>query len=1174
MKSAGFIHLHNHSDYSLLDGMLKITDDKDNPSEFLKSLAARKVPALAITDHGNMFGAVEFYFAASEIGIRPIIGCEIYISGGAMTDHSSRKDTGHLTLLAKDYQGYQNLMLLVSKGYTEGFYYDPRIDKELLSRHHEGLIALSGCLKSHIARACSENRLDDAVKRACEYRDIMGKEDFYLELMDHGIPEEKTALANLLEVSKRTSIPVVATNDCHYVKKEDWLAHDVHMCISTGATLDDPKRLRIQTHELYFKSAEEMIKLFSHTPQSITRTIDIAEMCHVKIPTDKLLLPHFEVPDKLRGLDPETYLEKLCREGLKAKLAGEIPEEYESRLKFELSVIKRMGFASYFLIVRDFIEFARSRNVPVGPGRGSGAGSLVAYSLDITRVDPIVNGLLFERFLNPDRKTMPDLDIDFSDEGRAQVIEYVKEKYGSGNVAQIITFGTIKARSAIKDVGRVKGIPLPEVARLVKMIPPADVTIYKALHSVPEFRQAAQDPKVKELLELAQKLEGLKRHSSVHAAGTVITRAAVTKYTPLAVKNNVVTTQYSGEDLTRLGLLKIDFLGLRTLTVIENTAEMVRKNRDPGLDIQKIPLDDPKTFKLLRSAKSTGIFQLESEGMRRLIKNLKPTVFSDISALVALYRPGPMRSGMLETFVERKNGKKRIVYDHPLMEPILKDTYGTIVYQEQVMEIAKKLGGASPGQADGLRKAMGKKNPEEMEKARHKFTQGCRANNIPPRLATKIFDQMAQFAEYGFNKSHATAYALVAYQTAYLKAHYPLEFMTALLTSEIGRSPINVEGKENKLATYLEKTRKMGISILPPDVQASFRDFSIENSPQGKESIRFALSAIKNVGGEAVNSIVDARRAGAFKSLGDLCSRVDPGTVNRKALESLARAGALDRLYPGVRPEESRSRALSEIDRTLEIEVRLRNERERGQELLFGSGDNRTNGFLPAEDADIKPLAEHVLLQYEKDVLGFYFSGHPLGRYQKLLEMVASHSITTVLSGRTGPKVRLAGMIVHTRRMQTKKGEPMARFELEDLTGSINIMVFPKKFAKISGRIATNKTVVVMGRVKARIGEDSSQVEIFADDVMPLYEALSRWGKSLMLSFPKTGAMEDDQLAVLKNVLDSHPGRCPVCLKFDTPAHGTAIVETSKRVAITAELIKEVEKTLGERTWLIESVSL
>ncbi len=1181
MKSAGFIHLHNHSDYSLLDGMLKFADDKGHPSEFLKSLAAKKIPAVAVTDHGNMYGAVEFYMAASEMGIRPIIGCEVYITKGSRTDRTpkSREDTSHLTLLAKDSEGYQNLMLLVSKGFTEGFYYDPRIDKDLLSKHHEGLIALSGCINSHVAIPCLENNIELACRQAAEYRDIMGNDNFYIELMDHGLEDEKKAIPGLLEVSKRTSIPAVATNDCHYPHKEDWEAHDAHICISTGSFIDDPKRLKFGSNEFYFKSPEEMIKLFSYMPKAVSNTIDIAERCHVKIATDKLFLPHFDVPGNFRGLTVDEYLEKRCHDGLKIKLGGDIAANYAERLKYELSVIKKMGFSSYFLIVEDFINQARKMDVPVGPGRGSGAGALVAYSLDITKIDPLAHGLLFERFLNPDRKTMPDLDIDFSDDGRSKVIDYVKEKYGAGNVAQIITFGTIKARSAIKDVGRVMGFQIAEVDKLAKMFPSVqDITVYKALHSIPELKEAAKDPKVKKLFELAQKIEGLKRHTSVHAAGTVITKEAVLKYTPLANRNtkNIVTTQYQGETLTKLGLLKIDFLGLRTLTVIKHTIELVRRRSNPALDIEKIPLDDAKTFDLLCSAKTMGIFQLESDGMRELIRNLKPSIFSDISALVALYRPGPMQSGMLDLFVERKHGKQKIVYDHPMMEPVLKDTYGTIVYQEQVMETAKRLGRFSPGEADSLRKAMGKKNPEEMEKMRSKFTSGCKENGIQQKLATKIFDQMAQFAGYGFNKSHSVAYALLSYQTAYLKANYPLEFMTALLTSEIGHSPIGAEDKENKLVTYLDDTKEMGINLLAPDAQTSFSNFAIEKETGGRESIRFALSAIKNIGTESVDAIVLARqKGGCFKSLPDFCRRIEQKHVNRKVIESLTKSGAMDSLYAGLKPEESRAKALAETEGIIEQENRVRQEVESGQGFLFDTGTAPAGHNPEAGGAAVEPMAEHTLLQFEKEVLGFYLSGHPLGKYRRQLTMAATHTIKEAVSGKVTGPARLAGMITQVKKMQTRKtNEQMARFELEDLTGTINAIVFSKKFALLSSKIAPNQIVAVLGNIKPSQLAGGPGGEIFAEDVLPLYDALSKWGRHFILTLPQSSVLEEKHLESLRKIFALHPGRCPVYFRVSTPKHGPVMVETGERVALCEQLTSDIEKTLGEKTWQIQSASL
>lgn len=1169
MKSAGFIHLHNHSEYSLLDGMLRITSMEGHPSDFLKFLAEKRVPALAITDHGNMYGAMEFYWTASSLGIRPIIGCEVYVAKDSMKDKSiSRKDSGHLTILVKDWTGYKNLIKLVSLGFLEGFYYDPRIDYEHLAKYHEGLIVLSGCLKSHIAKACKQNNIEEALKLATDLRDIVGPENFFLELMDHGIPEEQIVLKNLLEISQKTGIPVVATNDCHYWTRDDWEPHDVCLCISTNAKLDDPDRMRYNTREIYFKSPEEMIALFSHTPHAIKNTIEIAERCHLKIETGKLYLPHFEVP--IKGMSDEEYLKKLCYEGLKVKI-GEITPDYLERLKFELSVINRMGFASYFLIVMDFIKYARQNNIPVGPGRGSGAGSLVAYALDITRVDPIVHGLLFERFLNPDRKTMPDLDIDFSDEGRAKVIEYVKQKYGHESVANIITFGTIKARSAIKDVGRVMDIPLSEVNNICRLIPSdPKITLYHVQNTVPEIKKLKENPKIKKLFEIAQKIEGLKRHTSVHAAGVVITKEAVTDYVPLANRNtkDVITTQYDGVMLTKLGLLKVDFLGLRTLTVIESVSEMIRKTKISDFDIDKIPLDDKNTFKLLCSGHTTGIFQLESEGMRQLIGGLKPNTFSDIAALVALYRPGPIQSGMLDLFVERKHGRKKILFEHPLMEPILKDTYGTIVYQEQVMEIAKRLGNFSPGEAESLRKSMGKKDPDEMEKLRTQFIEGCKSHEINSRLANKIFDQMLQFAGYGFNKSHSVAYALLAYQTAYLKANFPLEFMASLLTSEIGHSPVDVQDKENKIVTYIEEAKNMKIEILSPDINRSFGYFSIETEHQ-KPAIRFALSSIKNVGESIVEQIVQERtNAGKFKSLNDLLVRLGSKQINKRVLESLAKAGAFDSFYPDEKKEVSRAKVLSEILGSSNGDSFYS---DREQFLFTGDIKVKTDGHEKhLEDV----LSEHTLLQYEKEVLGFYFSGHPLASFKRHISMVSNTSIEKILKGEVqqDSTVRFAGVILQVKKMVSKKGQTWAKFDVEDLTGSITVYMFPQKYSKLSNKLVPNHIIVVYGRIKSSSSSGNPTPEVYVEDILNIYDAISKSARNLVVSFSNGILLDEKRLASFQNVLNKYPGNCPVYFKVNTRTSGNYIVETSEKVALSRNLFKDIEKILGEKTWFVESV--
>ncbi|MBI4657045.1 MAG: DNA polymerase III subunit alpha [Elusimicrobia bacterium] len=1166
MKSAGFVHLHNHSEYSVLDGMLRITDGEGHASEFLKELAEKKVPALAITDHGNMYGAMEFYFTASSLGIKPVIGCELYVARDSIKQKSgTRRDNGHITILAENYEGYLNLIQLVSRAFLEGFYHDPRIDKELLSRYGKGLIVLSGCLKSHIARLCADGSVEEAVKLAGEYGEILGKGNFYIELMNHGLPEEQAALKNLVEVSKKTSIPVVATNDCHYQKKDDYEAHDVHICISTNSLVEDADRMRMNTNELYFKSPEEMIALFSDVPDAVKNTLEIAQRCNVKIETGKLYLPHFNVPPPYKG--PDAYLKVLCESGLGKKM-GAVSQEYAGRLAYELSVIENMGFASYFLIVSDFINYAKSNGIPVGPGRGSGAGSLVAYSLGITMVDPIKHGLLFERFLNPDRKTMPDLDIDFSDEGRDKVIEYVRNKYGKDNVANIITYGTIKAKSAVRDVGRVMNVPLAQVNTIAKLIP-ANATLYQAFSTVPQMKEMCQDPKIKKLFDIALKIEGLRRHTGVHAAGVVITREPVSGYAPLSNRNTkeVVTTQYDGNMLTRLGLLKVDFLGLRTLTVIETGCGFI-KEKNKKFDIYEIPTDDEKTFKLLCSGHTTGVFQLESEGMKELIRSLKPSNFNDISALVALYRPGPIQSKMLELFVERKHGRKKIVYEHPLLEPVLKDTYGTIVYQEQVMEIAKSMGGCSPGQADSLRKAMSKKNPEEMEKFREIFISGAKKNDITGKLAAKIFDQMLQFALYGFNKSHSVAYALLAYQTAYLKANYPLEFMSALLTSEIGHSPVDVQDKENKLVTYVEEAQEMGIKVLPPDVNFSKTYFSIEDF-NGEKALRFALNAVKNVGEGVVELIVQEReKSGVFKSTAQLSGRMDIRQLNKRVMESLAKAGALDDLYPEGIKEEKRSKAI------LEVEAMFNGSSKKtdiNQELLFGVPGERDGNGSDGCNAE-RLLNEHTILKYEKEVLGFYLSGHPLASCSRYTQMINNATVEKIFKKEipAGSKVRIAGILLYVKNTRTKKGEQMARFEIEDLTGSIQVCMFPETYSRYSSGLVQNQIIVVSGTVKAS-NLDREALELVAEEVHGLYEAISRWGRHLVISFSDGVLLDENQLTALKHVLSKHAGSCPVYFRLNTRGSGKYLIETSIKTGLSENLFKEIETTLGEKTWQVES---
>jgi DNA polymerase-3 subunit alpha len=1170
--AAPFVHLHNHTEYSLLDGATRLTDDKGNPSEFIKTMAAAKFPALAITDHGNLFGAVEFYQVCTEVGIKPLIGIEAYIAPASRLDRkgSPAEAAHHITLIAHNEKGYKNLLKLTSRSYLEGFYYKPRIDKEILAPHAEGITALSGCLKGEIASALLRDDRPKAEKALDEFRQIFGKDNVYLELMDHGLPDQKKVFRELVEMGRRTGAPLVATNDCHYFKKEDHFAHDVLLCIGTGKTLDDPKRLRYASPEFYYKLPQDMVKTFAEVPQALANTLAVAEKSQLTLTFNQILLPRYDVPV---GESPETYLEKLCLEGLKKRM-GLLRPEYKTRLDYELGIIRKMGFATYFLIVWDFIRYARSQGIPVGPGRGSGAGALTAFALAITTIDPIANGLLFERFLNPERRSMPDLDIDFSDDGREKVIEYVRHKYGEACVAQIITFGSMLARLVVRDVGRVLDIPLPEVDRVTRLIPrELGVTIHAALQAVPELQTLYKtDPKVKRLLDLAQKLEGLKRHTGVHAAGTIIAAGELTEHVPLAKSNkDVVTTQYNDEALLKLGLLKVDFLGLRTLSVIRDAVRLVRDRHTPDFDIETISLEDAATFTLLAQAKTGGVFQLESGGMRDLLRKLKPTSLSDVVALISLYRPGPMGSGMLDEFVARKHARSKVTYDHPLLESLLKDTYGIIVYQEQVMQIAQVLAGYSPGQADLLRKAMGKKIPEILQQQKDTFLKGCHDKGIDKRVAEKMFDLIVQFGGYGFNKSHASAYGLVSYQTAFLKANYPVEFMAAVLTSEIGHSNLGSKEVESKLVTYLGEAEEMGIRILPPDVRSSGAVFAVENPPEDRQTprIRFGLLAVKNVGDGAVASILETRKAqGAFQSLDEFCARVDTRQTNRKVVESLVKAGAFDALRPPA-PDENeatrmtalcrwRSGLFARVEEALGRASGAREEAAQGQGALFDLAG--VSGMRPAQSAPGMPAEEewheHTLLAHEKEVLGFYLSGHPLARYRREVKAYTTHTLSRLPESGF---VRVAGMIANTKKTLTKTGQAMARFKLEDLEGEVECVVFPKTFTPEVARFLTIHEMVV---VKARVETRNDDKNLLVEEVAPLKEARRRFIKKVEITLATAG-LEEGLLGRLDKLCAQHPGACALSLRVETPTHGDFALATPRRVAPTDGFLNDAEKLLG-----------
>ncbi|MFH1239292.1 MAG: DNA polymerase III subunit alpha, partial [bacterium] len=1085
---------------------------------------------------------------AIEAGVKPIIGCEIYVAPGSRFDKTSRgisEASYHLTLLAKDEEGYKNLIRLVTIAYLEGFYYRPRVDKEILAQYHKGLIALSGCLNNEI----SQNILKDDMERArltiYEYTQIFGQDNFYLEIQDHHLEEQKKVNPVLVELSKKESVPLVATNDCHYLTKGDAYAHEVLLCIGTGKKMNEPDRLKLPSEEFYFKSPQEMEELFKEIPEALANSVKIAERCNLRLNFDKIYLPHYHIPDKSKETDLDDYLKKLCEEGLKQRYP-QITPPIKERLNYELKVIKNMGYASYFLIVWDFVKYARQHNIPVGPGRGSGAGSLVAYSLAITNIDPLRYGLLFERFLNPERVSMPDLDIDFSDGGRDSVINYVREKYGHNNVAQIITFGTLGARQVVRDVGRVLDVPLSETDRLAKLIP-ADpgITLAMALNTSPELAAlVAGDEKIKTLYELASHLEGLTRNISKHAAGIVISKDELTNHVPFC-KNNKgdITTQYDGESLVKLGLLKVDFLGLRTLTVIQNTVSIVKRIKDIEINIDEIPLDDKKTYTLLSEAKSIGIFQLESGGMRDLLKKIKPGLVEDIIALVALYRPGPMGSGMLDDFVARKHKKVEVKYDHPLLEPLLKETYGIILYQEQVIQMAIILAGFSPGQADLLRRAMGKKIPEEIEKQRHAFVEGASKNGIKEAKANKIFDLIAKFGGYGFNKSHSACYAILAYQTAYLKANFPVEYMTALLTSEMGDT--------DKVALYIGECQEMGIKILPPDVNQSRADFTVV-----QEGIRFGLAAVKNVGEGAIESIIKARQDGKFISLYDFSKRVDLRAVNRRVIESLIKCGAFDSLG------EYRAVLFESLDNTLGKALSIQKDILAGQESFFDLIDKSP----PEEKTNIaagshREWPENKLLEFEKEVLGFYVSGHPLAKHASEIELYTDATSDQVAKLSDGREMRIGGIITKVKLHTTKKGERMVVFELQDLKGSIPVVVFPSAYtAETAKFIRLDEIVIVCGQVSRR----KEYPQIVLEKVVPLVQMREKLTSAIYIKL-KTVGLEEDVLVTLKKTLEKYRGGCPVFLQFDTAHHGElAMKSTNIKVSPSEALLKEVEELLGK----------
>ena len=1106
-----FTHLHVHTEFSLLDGAARIPDLVARAKEL-------GMESLAITDHGSMFGVIDFYKECKKQGIRPIIGCEVYTAPRTMMDKDPERDKhqGHLVLLAKNEQGYRNLIKIVTEGYLKGFYYKPRVDKNLLRKHSEGIIALSACLAGDVQRRLLIRDYEGALREAKDFQDIFGAENFYLELQDQGLEEELAILPDMEQLSRETGIPLVATNDVHYVRQEHAEAHDILLCIQMATNVDDEKRMSFPNDQFYLKSPEEMEKLFARFPEAIANTQVIAEQCNLEFAFGELHLPDFQAPD---GRDNTGYLRELCMMGLEERYPV-VSEELQQRIQYELETIEKMGYVEYFLIVWDFINYARSNRIMVGPGRGSAAGSLVAYALKITDIDPIKYGLIFERFLNPERISMPDIDIDFCYERRQEVINYVIEKYGEDKVAQIITFGTMKAKAAVRDVGRALNVSYGEVDAIAKAIPfELNMTIQKALDMNPELKAMYENsPVAAKILDMAMALEGLSRHASTHAAGVVISKKSLSEYVPLYVADKGVSTQFPMTTIEELGLLKMDFLGLRNLTVIRDALDLIEENHGIRLDLSKMEYDDPKVYELISAGNTQGVFQLESGGMTQFMKNLKPDCFEDIVAGISLYRPGPMNS--IPIYIENKKNPATIQYLHECLEPILSVTYGCLVYQEQVMQIVRDLAGYSYGRSDLVRRAMSKKKMDVMLKEQEHFLKGAWENKgIPEATAKEIFGQMISFAEYAFNKSHAAAYAVIAYQTAYLKAYYPVEFMAALMTS--------VMGDAAQIAKYIRNCNEMSIPVLPPCVAGSGKKFSVDSG-----EIRFGLRGVKNVGEGVIDAILKMRlEKGMPRDFFQFINQIDIQEVNKKAVESLIKAGAFDCLHP------NRAQLMAVYEGLIESAQTSNRKNIEGQISLFQM--NAEEMSLPGSMAtmpDVAEFSKETLIALEKEMLGVYLTGHPLKDYEELIEKTATVTSEELLHVEANPRIRdgmkvvMAGIISSKKILVTKSSKQMAFLDLEDLYGITEVVVFPNIYERNISLIREDQIVVIKGTLNFK---EDEQPKLIADGIVDIrHISGSVRETSLKIRIPQE-LEEGTALQKLRGILTRFPGETPVYIKID-----------------------------------------